>query len=76
MQKLIFIYEITIILLEFIDKMFILMYDTYYFLSAESDIFMNLLRKINFKLFIVLIIQALIPSIYSTFRIYFIRQLP
>ena len=37
---------------------------------------MNLLRKINFKLFIVLIIQALIPSIYSTFRIYLLDSYP
>ena len=37
---------------------------------------MNLLRKINFKLFIVLIIQALIPSIYSTFSIYLLDSYP
>ncbi|WP_300368381.1 hypothetical protein [Brachyspira sp.] len=38
--------------------------------------YINLLKQINFKLFIVLIIQALIPSIYSTFRIYILDSYP
>ena len=36
----------------------------------------NLLKQINFRLFIVLMIQALIPSIYSTFRIYLLDSYP
>lgn len=36
----------------------------------------DLFKKINFRLFIVLIIQALIPSIYSTFRIYLLDSYP
>lgn len=37
---------------------------------------LNLLKQINFRLFFVLIIQALIPSIYSTFRIYLLDSYP
>ncbi|MBW5380128.1 MATE family Na+-driven efflux transporter [Brachyspira hampsonii] len=36
----------------------------------------NLIKRINFRLFIVLMIQALIPSIYSTFRIYLLDSYP
>lgn len=36
----------------------------------------NLLKQINFRLFIVLMIQALMPSIYSTFRIYLLDSYP
>ena len=36
----------------------------------------DLLKKINMKLFFVLVIQALIPSIYSTFRIYLLDSYP
>ena len=38
--------------------------------------YLNLLKQINFRLFIVLMIQALIPSIYSTFRIYLLDSYP
>ncbi|MEI0494747.1 hypothetical protein R4J09_04900 [Brachyspira intermedia] len=38
--------------------------------------YLNSLKQINFRLFIVLMIQALMPSIYSTFRIYLLDSYP